>query len=60
MKFKDALQNRSKKGRLITLPWLKASKINKFIILRLSGAMKNEVNTLNAMPVLQGLSVAPR
>ena len=46
MKFKDALQNHSKKGRLITLRWLKASKMNKFIILRLSEAMKNEVNPL--------------
>ena len=43
MKFKDALQNHFKKGRLMTLRWLKPSKINKFIILRLSEAMKNEV-----------------
>ena len=43
MKFKHALQNRFKKGRLITLLWLKALKINKFIMLRLSEAMKNEV-----------------
>ena len=43
MKFEDALQNHFKKGRLITLRWLKALKINKFIILRLSEAMKNEV-----------------
>ena len=43
MKFKDALQNHFKKGQLITLWWLKASKINKFIIFRLSEAVKNQV-----------------
>ena len=43
MKFKGALQNHFKKGRLMTLRWLKAIIINKFIILRLSKAMKNEV-----------------
>ena len=31
------------KGRLITLRWLKASKINEFLILRLPEAMKSEV-----------------
>ena len=43
MKFNDAFQNDFKKGRLITLRWLKALKINKFIMLPLSEAMKNEV-----------------
>ena len=43
MKFKHALQNHLKKCHLITLRRLKASKINKFIILRLSEVMKNEV-----------------
>ena len=42
MKFKDALQSHLKKGPLITLRWLRASKINKFIILRLSEAMRNK------------------
>ena len=43
MKFKYALQNHFKKRRLITPRWLKALKINKFIMLRFSEAMKNEV-----------------
>ena len=43
MTFKHTLQNDFKKGGLITLRWLKALKINKFIMLRLSDAMKNEV-----------------
>ena len=43
MKFKHALQNHFKKGRLITLQWLKSLKINKFIMLLLSEAMKNDV-----------------
>ena len=41
--FKHTLQNYFKKRRLITLRWFKALKINKFIMLRLSEAMKNEV-----------------
>ena len=43
MKFEHALQNHLKTGRLITLRWLKALKFNKFIMLGLSEAMKNEV-----------------
>ena len=38
-RFTESFLNR----RLITLRWLKAFKINKFIILRLSEATKNEV-----------------
>ena len=43
MKFKDALQNHFKKGRLMTLRWSKSTKINKLKILRLSEAIKSEV-----------------
>ena len=43
MKLKHALENHSKKGRLITLRWIKSLRMNQFIMLRLSEAMKNNV-----------------